>query len=80
MDKVKLAKHLLELAKDIVAAEEEDEEVDEKFAAKVRGLKSQMSKLTQKKRRRLKQFGIEIIRPNSTVEDLVDALSKIVAA
>ena len=81
MHRIKVAKALLALADEIVSAEDEEEEevVDEQFAAKVRALKTQMSKITQKKRRRLKQFGIEIIRPNSTVEDLVNALQKVVA-
>jgi len=78
MDNVQLAKRLVRLAK-VLAAENGEDEVDEQFAAKVRALKTQMSKLGQKKRRRLKQYGIGVIRPNATVEELVDALSKVLA-
>jgi len=78
MNRAKVARQLLVLANEIMAAEEE-EKIDEQFASKVRSLKTQMSKLTQKKRKRLKQFGVGVIRPSTTVEGLVDILTKIVA-
>ncbi len=78
MNKLKVAREMLVLAKELTAAED-DEGVDEQFASKVRGLKTQLSKLAPKKRRRLKQYGIGVIRPSATVEELVNALTKIVA-
>ena len=78
MDRVKVAKRMLALARELMAQNEEDEAVDEQFATKVRGLKTQMTKLAPKKRRRLKQYGIGMIRPTSTVEELVDALQRVV--
>jgi len=82
MDKQKLAEEMLKLAKMLVAEqnESEDEEAeveDPKFLEKLRNLRQVLTKLSQKKRRRLQQFGIGLIRPNATVEDLVDALTKV---
>jgi hypothetical protein len=80
MDRALLAKQLIGLAKNLVAAEDEDEDVeDPKFMEKIRTLKTLATKLGMKKRRRLQQFGIGLIRPNATVEDLVDALLKTVS-
>ena len=83
MDKVKLAKDLIMLAKSLAAdgeMEEVGEEVeDPKFNEKIRELRTLATKLQQKKRRRLQQYGIGLIRPNSTVEDLVDALLKVLS-
>lgn len=85
MDKQKLAEEMLKLAKLLVAEDEgkdedKDEEVeDPKFMEKLRNLRQVLTKLSQKKRRRLQQFGIGLIRPNATVEDLVDALLKVSA-
>jgi len=75
MDREKVAKRLVELAKDIVADDGEFvDQVDEQFASKVRMLRGMTSKIVQKKRKRLGQLGIGVLRQNSTVEDLVDAL------
>jgi len=70
---VRIADMLLEGDVDVV-----EEEVDPRFIEKVRALKMSLPKLTQKKNRKLRQFGIGVIRPNSSVEDLVDALSRVV--
>ena len=84
--RVRTAKRLLVLARAIAAEEaagvapDTEDVVDEQFVQKVRGLRQNLTKLAPKKSRRLKQFGIELIRPGDTVEDLVNALMKIVAA
>jgi hypothetical protein len=84
MDKRKMvAQELLVLAKSLLAVEEpvEESDVDDpKFNEKIRNLRTTLTKINQKKRRRLQQFGIGLIRPNATVEDLVDALLKITMA
>jgi hypothetical protein len=54
-----------------------EEEVDPRFVEKVRSLKRSLPKLTSKKKRKLRQYGVEMIRGNNTVEDLVDALMRI---
>ena len=82
MDKVTLAKDLIMLAKSISSDDMGDtgteETIDDpKFNEKIRELRTLATKLQQKKRRRLQQFGIGLIRPNGTVEDLVDALLKV---
>jgi hypothetical protein len=56
----------------------EEEEIDPRFVEKVRTLKRSLPRLTSKKKRKLRQYGVEMIRGNSTVEDLVDALMKVV--
>lgn len=83
MDRELLAKQLITLAKTLTAADEaedvgEDVE-DPKFNEKIRTLRTMATKLSMKKRRRLQQYGIGLIRPNATVEDLVDALLKVVS-
>lgn len=84
MDKRKMvAQELLVLAKSLLAVDPEPEDVDvddPKFNEKIRTLRTTLTKINQKKRRRLQQFGIGLIRPNATVEDLVDALLKITTA
>jgi sugar-specific transcriptional regulator TrmB len=83
MDKRELvAKELLLMAKQFLAVEpdEEGDVEDPKFNEKIRTLRTTLTKINQKKRRRLQQFGIGLIRPNATVEDLVDALLKITTA
>ena len=76
-----VARKLLALAREIESQDEEEEDVvDEAFAAKVRTIKTKMSQLARMKNRRLKQFGIGILRPSSRVEELVDALIKILPA
>ena len=83
MERDVLAKQLIVLAKSLSAADDMEqvgEEVeDPKFNEKIRELRTLATKLQQKKRRRLQQFGIGLIRPNATVEDLVDALLKVVS-
>jgi len=79
--RVRVARGLLALAREIAAEEGEGEDtVDEAFTQKVRGLRQQMTKLGPKKRKPLKTFGVGMIRPNMKVEDLVDALAKVVEA
>jgi hypothetical protein len=83
MDRNKIAEDLLILAKGLLAVEKEEEDVDvedPKFVEKIRTLRTTLTKVNQKKRRRLQQYGIGLIRPNATVEDLVDALLKITTA
>lgn len=81
MDKNKVAEELLVLAKSLLAVEEVEEDVeDPKFNEKITTLKTSLMKVRTKKKRRLQQFGIGLIRPNATVEDLVDALLKIATA
>jgi len=80
MDKREVANRLLKIANMLVAEGEEVEEEDPNFIAKIRELKRMMSKLSNKKRRKLNQYGIGMLKPTNTVEDLIDALSKVVAA
>lgn len=82
MDRKMIATELVKIAGILAAAEDEGEDVvDEQFAQKVRDLKQGMQKLVNKKNRRLKQFGIsEMIRPNNTVEELIDVLRRIVGS
>jgi len=75
----KVAKELLALANALVA-EEESEEMDQKFLDKIKELKQFASKLGPKKAKRLNTFGVGVIKPTATVEELVDALRKVVAA
>ena len=76
MNKVDVARSLVALAKSIEAEGEVDmvDELDEKFVSKLRLLRTQLSKISQKKRRKLGQLGIGVLRQTATVEDLVDAL------
>ena len=83
MDKNKIAEELVVLAKGLLVAEEADDTADvedPKFNEKIRTLRTTLVKISQKKRRRLQQYGIGLIRPNATVETLVDALLKISTA
>ena len=82
MDRKMIASELVKIAGILAAAEEEGEDQeDPQFAQKVRDLKQVMQKLTNKKNRRLKQFGIsDMIRPSNTVEDLVDVLRRVVGS
>jgi sugar-specific transcriptional regulator TrmB len=83
MDKRKMiAQELVVLAKQLLAVEPEAEVdvEDPKFNEKIRELRTTLTKIQQKKRRRLQQYGIGLIRPNATVEDLVDALLKVSTA
>jgi hypothetical protein len=78
--KEELARRLLKLANELLAAEEEEEEEeDPRFIEKIRNLKKMLSKLSSKKKRKLNQYGVGVIKGNNTVEDLVNALSKVVA-
>jgi uncharacterized protein with PIN domain len=75
-----VAKELVAVARELAllgADDDGDEGEDPQFAQKVRDLKTVMNKLTSRKNKRLKQYGIaEMIRPNDTVEKLVDALRR----
>jgi len=73
-----VAQKLVRIADMLLEGDVVEEEVDPRFIEKVRALKMSLPKLTQKKNRKLRQFGIGVIRPNSSVEDLVDALSRVV--
>lgn len=82
MDRKMIASELVRIAGILAAAEDEGEEQeDPQFAQIVRDLKQNMQKLTNKKSRRLKQFGIsDMIRPNNTVEDLINVLRRVVGS
>ena len=73
-----VAQKLVRIADMLLEEDGDTEEIDPRFIEKVRALKMSLPKLTQKKNRKLRQFGIGVIRPNSSVEDLVDALSRVV--
>ncbi len=77
-----VAKELLVLAKEIAAFDDEPmvEEEDPRFAEKVRTLRQSMPVIGRKKNKRLRAFGVGLIRPNDTVESLIDALLKVVQA
>lgn len=77
MKQQELARRLIKMASMLMAEEEETE--DPKFIEKIRNLKKSMSKLSSKKKRKLNQYGIGVLKGNNTVEDLVNALSKVVA-
>lgn len=55
------------------------DEKDLKFSQKLRGLRKILPAIAQKRTKRLSAFGIGVIKPTSTVEDLVDALRKVSA-
>lgn len=76
----KVAAELLRLAKEIAAEEEALEPEDPKFAEKVRTIKQSMQTLGRLKTKKLRTFGIGMIRANDSVEDLLDALLKVVQA
>lgn len=75
------AERLLKMAKHLLAEEPaaEEEAEDPKFIEKIRELKKVMSKLSSKKKRKLNQYNIGILKGTNTVEDLIDALAKVVA-
>lgn len=58
--------------------DEDDEEIDPAMQAKIVLLRKGLPQLARKKNRRLKQFGIERILPNKTVEDLIDAVLRLI--
>jgi hypothetical protein len=60
-----------------MAQDEEVEDIDPRFVEKVRSLKRSLPKLASKRNRKLRQYGVETIRGNNTVEDLIDALMRI---
>jgi hypothetical protein len=77
MEKEQVAQKLLELARTVVAAEEEEAE-DPNFRSRVMAVKSKMNSLTPKKKKKLSQFDIPRMQPSqATVEDLVNALGKV---
>ena len=60
--------------------EDEDMELemeDPAFASKVRALKMALPSIGRRKNQRLMRFGIGMIRPNATVEDLINALLQV---
>lgn len=69
-----LAKELMELARELVSADESD---SSGFTKKIQSLHQKLDGLDAKKKESLKKFGIGMIRPDATVEDLIDALDKI---
>jgi hypothetical protein len=74
MDRDNLAKELMNLARGLISADETD---DSGFTEKVQSLGQRLEGLDSKKKESLKRFGIGLIRPDATVEDLVDALDKV---
>jgi hypothetical protein len=79
--RIMVAQELLAIAKDLTAASDEDEVVDETFRSRVMGIKSKLPKLAPKKNKRLKSLGIDVtMRPSATtVEDLIGVLEKALA-
>jgi hypothetical protein len=81
--RIMAAKRFLVLARQLMAEgqgeEGEGDVQDEQFAARIRNLRTKMNKLGQKKRRKLNQYGITMLRPSDTVEDLVAALEMVLA-
>ena len=77
--RIYVAARCLKLARALIGEDEMADEKDEQFAARIRTLKPLMNKLAQKKRRKLSQYGIGVIRANGTVEDLVSALELVLA-
>jgi hypothetical protein len=75
MDREKIANSLLKLA---WLMTEEEEEVDPKFVEKVRELKKSLPRITSRKKRKLRQYNIGVIKGSNTVEDLVNALMMVV--
>lgn len=76
-----LAKKLLKMASDILAAEDDVEEAeDPAFVQKIRTLKTSLPKLTRLKRRKLNQLGIARPAASATIEDLIDALMSAASA
>lgn len=57
----------------------ESTEADPAFVEKLREVRQQMTRLAPRKNKKLRQFGIGLIRPSDTVEDLVNVLSTILA-
>lgn len=80
MDREMIARELLAVAGDLMAADEE-EVVDENFRSRVVNLRSKLPKLAPKKNKRLKSLGIDVtLRPGSTtVEELVGILERALA-
>jgi hypothetical protein len=78
-DRERVARRLVALAR-LVAEEDGEEEVDPKFVEKVRSLKKALARLASKKKRKLGQYGVGVIKSTNTVEDLVDALMRVVSA
>jgi len=75
---VVVAAKLVKLAKELAA--EDDDKIDEAFVAKIRDLRNKLGKISSTKMMKLNKFGIGIIRPSDKVEDLVDALFKVISA
>jgi len=78
--KSSVGEELLRLARGLVGEDDEDEADDPKFVEKVKSLRGALTKLKSKRAKRLSTFGIAVIKPSSTVEDLVDALVKAAAS
>jgi len=79
----KVAAEMLRLARQLAAADGDDEEaevVDEAFTAKITSLRQGLMKIRSKKNMRLQKYGIGMIRPQSKVSDLVEALLKVTSA
>ena len=74
-----LAKRLLKMASEILAAEDEEAE-DPAFVQKIRTLKTSLPKLTRLKNKKLNQLGISRPAASATIEDLVDALTSAISA
>jgi seryl-tRNA synthetase len=70
-----VASSLVQLAKHIVA--DEDEQDDPKMSEKLRSLRTQLQKLNSKRNKTLKQMGVSSpIKTTTKVEDLVDILMR----
>lgn len=79
----KVAAEMLRLARQLASADGDDDEAeveDEGFTAKLRDLRTALLKVRSKKNMRLQKYGIGMIRPQSKVSDLVEALLKVTSA
>jgi hypothetical protein len=75
-----ILRELNKVARDLESADFGDEPMEEEdpnFVAKVRALRGQLNKLNKMKRKKLNALGIGTIRGRHTVEDLVDALMRV---
>ena len=82
MDKVKVAKELVKLAKSLVAAQKEtSEQEDVKITEMLKDINKQKSDFSQLKNKKCKDFDVQGKQiGNMKVEELVQALHKIITS
>lgn len=82
MTRSMVAQELVRIANRIAAEEGGDEEKEktQAFSRRLIGLKTMLAKLVPIRRKKLKNYGVGVIRPTTTsVEDLVGILEGILA-